>query len=120
MFDFNISNSSKSLKKTETIKWIIILFSISLLLILGNHILRPNVIMPAFFELESNELQKNISRVKDGFLREVENFRRITADWAFWDDTYKFVLDTNPEYIESNITPELLEEASSSDDDRDL
>ena len=30
-------------------------------------------------------------------------------DWASWDDTYGFVQDGNPVYIEENLTPLTLE-----------
>ncbi|WP_165849273.1 CHASE4 domain-containing protein [Candidatus Cryosericum septentrionale] len=30
------------------------------------------------------------------------------SDWAYWDDTYQYVVDQNPAYADSNLTPSSL------------
>lgn len=40
---------------------------------------------------------------------ELENLAVKQADWARWDDTYKFIQDRNEAYIESNLNDESLQ-----------
>lgn len=37
--------------------------------------------------------------------KQLERSMRNINDWAHWDDTYYFLAQENPEYIEKNITP---------------
>ena len=53
---------------------------------------------------EQNAIQQDLQRVENAIGRELDNLSAITGDWAAWDDTYQFVQDLNPAYIETNTT----------------
>ncbi len=57
----------------------------------------------SYSDLERNEVSKNISRAKGVILSKVADLSEKARDWAYWDDTYQFVQDRNPAYINSNL-----------------
>ncbi|RMF86757.1 MAG: hypothetical protein D6736_14375 [Nitrospinota bacterium] len=61
------------------------------------------VIFPSFTALEREEAQKDLERSVEALQREIYHLSLLCNDWAAWDDTYAFVQDRNPAYIESNL-----------------
>lgn len=60
-------------------------------------------IMPSFLELERDTASMNAERALQAIEREVEQLGPSAADWAYWTDTYRFALGTNPDYLEENF-----------------
>ena len=57
-------------------------------------------------EIEKQEIFDESKRVLNALNREIEEIDKICKDWAYWDDTYEFVISKNEEYIESNLVNE--------------
>jgi hypothetical protein len=57
-------------------------------------------------QLEQRDQQQALSRVTTALSGELADLDRFAADWAGWDDTYAFMADANPAYIDSNLTVE--------------
>jgi signal transduction histidine kinase/DNA-binding response OmpR family regulator len=93
-------------------KWLWFLPLIAILYAAGNYGLQHMVILPSFAALEKEEARKNLERCLDTIQGEIHHLKMISGDWALWDDTYRFVQDRNPEYIESNLHWGSLEGAS--------
>ncbi|MFZ5572553.1 MAG: response regulator [Thermodesulfobacteriota bacterium] len=94
------------------LKWLLLIGVIAVLYAAGHYMLQYNVILPSFAALEKEEARKDLQRCLDAVQREAHHLSRLASDWAMWDDTYRFVQDRNPEYIESNLEWETLEKAS--------
>ena len=51
--------------------------------------------------------EQNTRQVMDGvlsvFSQRVHQFDERFIDWSSWDDTYQFIADKNPQYIQSNL-----------------
>jgi PAS domain S-box-containing protein len=58
--------------------------------------------------LQRHHAEEQISLVERLLSQEMTNLSARQADWAQWDDTYKFITDRNEEYIESNLNDESL------------
>lgn len=43
--------------------------------------------------------EDRVSIIKNGF----DSVNTVISDWGGWDDTYNYVIDKNPKYIESNL-----------------
>jgi len=56
-----------------------------------------------FQALEREMAQENVERIVKVFSDDLETQNVKSADWAVWDDTYRFIRDRNPKYIRSNI-----------------
>ena len=50
----------------------------------------------------------NARRAVNALQGDVRRLDALLKDWAWWDDSYQFMVDVNPAYIESNITPEVF------------
>ncbi len=62
------------------------------------------ILIPEFNELEEKEGEKDVARAMEALEREIYHLKTMSIDWAAWDDSYQFVQDGNPEYVESNLT----------------
>ncbi len=69
-------------------------------------------IYPNYEVYEESFAQKEAEYLKKLINYQIERFQLTVNDWAFWDDTYKFVGDKNRDYIDSNIAPETYSELS--------
>ncbi|TKB23491.1 HAMP domain-containing protein [Desulfopila sp. IMCC35006] len=67
------------------------------------------VLMPAFVQLQQAEATNNTERALQALEREVAILIPSATDWATWDDTYRFMVDQNVEYVESNLNLQALE-----------
>jgi sensor domain CHASE-containing protein/signal transduction histidine kinase len=68
------------------------------------------VLLAGFARVEREDMERNVRRVLDAFSETINNLSVKAADWAKWDDTYRFVQDGNQEYITSNLADESLSE----------
>jgi len=77
-------------------------------------ILLSSYIFEGFFKsyLENQEINlfNSISKTVDSFFNEDRIGHLATVnDWSHWDDTYYYLKDQNPTYIEVNVTEETFE-----------
>ena len=77
---------------------------ISLALILSVLFITSKIIIfGSFTRIESELAHKDMNRVSDALSNELENLKRVVADWAEWDDTYVFIADGNGDYVKKNL-----------------
>jgi len=84
--------------------------SMGIILLLGIfYIYTQRVLYSSYGKLEANELQNQIDRFKLLIEEEKKYIARRFADWAAWDDAYRFVQDGNSEFSKVNlIVPTLI------------
>ena len=63
-----------------------------------------SLLLRQFRALEQAETEVDARRVSDALRQSVMDLHSKTSDWAYWDDCYKFVLDHNPAFEQSNLT----------------
>lgn len=61
---------------------------------------------------QKNQMDKDFKMVETIIDNEEDNLNSILKDWAFWDDTYNFINDRNPNYVTANLNDESLENLS--------
>ncbi len=83
-----------------------------ILLVIGGTLLVMMIIIVAvtrsllsdsFARLERRYVERDVERVTNAIVEEMSSLSRTANDWAMWDDTYAFVADRSPRYIEENI-----------------
>jgi two-component system sensor histidine kinase/response regulator len=57
----------------------------------------------SFDGLEERTSRENVQRAVDALAFDLSALQGETADWAVWDETYEFIEDANPQYLERNI-----------------
>ncbi len=81
-----------------TVTLLAILFTTSWVLIKEN-----------YQRLERSEVKEQLSMAVSAFYDNLDNMDATLRDWATWDDTYAFIDNHNPGYIESNLGERVLE-----------
>ncbi|WP_255680700.1 CHASE4 domain-containing protein [Methanosarcina sp. DH2] len=67
-----------------------------------------NMQLSNFLELEQQDTLENVKRVQNTINTEQSYLDYIVQDWACWDDTYRFIEDTNEQYIDINLQNQTL------------
>ncbi|HWQ44158.1 MAG TPA: CHASE4 domain-containing protein, partial [Methanosarcina barkeri] len=70
--------------------------------------LTHNMQLSNFLELEQEDTLKNVERVQNAVSTEQGYLDYIVQDWACWNDTYQFIDDKNPKYINVNLQNQTL------------
>ncbi len=65
--------------------------------------------LSTFLELEQTTTLENVERVQNAISTEQGYLDYLVADWACWNETYRFVQDGNQEFIDETIDNETLE-----------
>jgi len=72
------------------------------------YLVQKLIIFPSFIQLEHAEAKTNLTRITEAIIVQQGNLDILSHDWGSWDDTYKFIVDQNEEYIRSNLIDETL------------
>ena len=62
------------------------------------------VILPSFLELEQQEAMQDMERATQAIEREITALAQPANDWSSWDDSYRFLVDHNPQFITDNLS----------------
>ena len=62
-----------------------------------------NTQLSNFLGIEKADTLDNIEILKKSIHTEQAYLDKVIQDWACWDDSYKFILDGNQQYIDSNL-----------------
>lgn len=84
-------------------KTLILIGSAILSLILVLYFVSSHVLMRSFDTLEEQDARQKTERVLKAFSDNLNELIMKSADWAVWDDTYRFIQDGNRDYIQSNL-----------------
>lgn len=75
------------------------------LVLLSAFLVNRYFLLDNFTKLENERFSEDTQRVVSVLNNRVDGLASSCSDWAFWDDTYKFVTDLNPDYIRINLAP---------------
>ncbi len=94
-----------------SLKYKVVLMVIAVFVLSGglDYGIQRFVIMPSYVALEHEEAGKNMQRIIEAINRELQLISPSVADWAYWDDTYRFAADRNTEFIEANLAEGALD-----------
>lgn len=61
------------------------------------------ILLSGFVDSETQSAQRDIARAADGLSDQLAALNLLAGDYAGWDDTYAFMIDHHPRYIEANM-----------------
>jgi signal transduction histidine kinase/sensor domain CHASE-containing protein len=61
-----------------------------------------------FKVVEKNQIVSDLANTENAFANYMSNQSVKLSDWASWDDAYKYVVDKNSAFVESNLQPQSL------------
>lgn len=88
-------------EKTLRLIGVIVLILVALL-----YLVQRAVVLRSALALEEHHMRGEVEQVLHALRQEVRYLDLLTQDWAAWDDTYRFVLEHNEEYVQSNLVDE--------------
>ena len=62
------------------------------------------ILMPSFAELEHEDARTAMRRISYALDLTLDRLALSAADWGNWEDTYRYVVDHNPDYVRANVT----------------
>lgn len=86
-------------RRTLLITGIILIVLISVISITFQAILGSSI-----NKLEKQSVTENAERVQQAINENIEGLSSFVGDWGPWDDTYKFTLDHNGDFVARNLT----------------
>jgi diguanylate cyclase (GGDEF)-like protein/PAS domain S-box-containing protein len=66
-------------------------------------------LLDSFARLETDQLITDFDRARNAFDTQIDAIARVTRDYAAWDETYEFADSRDPNYLENNITAQLMQ-----------
>ncbi len=63
-----------------------------------------SVMLERFEKVELDLMDRNKIRVEKALTERIAAISFYNRDWAFWDDTYEFIVDKNQQYIDDNLS----------------
>ncbi len=61
------------------------------------------ILLDSFVEIENNNMQKNVDRALNALNGELSHLSTVNGDYAGWDESYKFIQDSNKDFIDANL-----------------
>lgn len=77
----------------------VLLFLFFLLLLVSSRL----TILRSFEKIEEERIVRNYARVMDALSARLDGLYRQARDYAEWDETYRFSVNHDPEYVRSNL-----------------
>ena len=74
---------------------------IGLLLVLG--VASRLVLHSGFLRLEQQSAEQELGRMRDMFDQQCDRLERKVADWALWDDMYRYVVEPTTAFSDANL-----------------
>jgi PAS domain S-box-containing protein len=94
---------SLRMKALLPISLIFVALAVVVFLVLNGTLLRH-------FDREENlTVARDLRRAVNSLERKESEVGVLADEWGAWDDTYEFILDGNPSYIQSNLTDQVFE-----------
>jgi len=106
------ANEFSALGKTVRLssRYIRLLITVMLVLcpIAALYVVSSYVLLGGFNQVEVEATEQNVGRGLDALSSEFDYLKNTSSDWANWDDPYEFMVDRNPEFVQSNLTDQAL------------
>jgi methyl-accepting chemotaxis protein len=102
----NESAAKRTLRRHNLSLRIRILSGVALAMAVGValiYVLGSSSVSAGFDKLEQHDATVSVSRVHDALNQQLDSLDRTIVNWSSWDDTYAWIQDQNPQFVQSNL-----------------
>ncbi len=85
------------------VKTLFIISAVLASLVLILYLITQTVLVKSFEALEEQNTREHVERALTAINEQIENLSANNLDYAFWDDTYNYMVDRNEDYIVDNL-----------------
>jgi signal transduction histidine kinase len=85
-------------------KLIALIAGIFVILGLAEILVEKRAIMPSFAELERTDARTSMRRIDNALNLLIDRVAISATEWGNWDETYRYAVERDPQYVASNIT----------------
>ena len=93
-----------------SLRWKAILINILplLILVVAFGIFSRLFLLGSFSKIEADDLQKDVVAFANAINGEIAQVARVSGDWAPWDDSYDYMAGEKDDFLEINVSPDVL------------
>ena len=96
----------RTINRSIVTKTATLIFGVVSVLILALILTSRELVLNRFATLEQEDAKVQVQRVVNEIKSTLDKLQAFGTDWGYWDDTFQFVTDRNPEFIENNLMNE--------------
>ncbi|WP_319588862.1 CHASE4 domain-containing protein [uncultured Desulfobulbus sp.] len=96
----------RTINRSIVTKTVTLIFGVVCVLILALILTSRELVLKRFASLEEEDAKVQVQRVVNEIRSTLDKLQTFGTDWGYWDDTFQFVVDHNPEFIENNLMNE--------------
>ncbi|MBA4369646.1 MAG: hypothetical protein C0403_18635, partial [Desulfobacterium sp.] len=86
-------------------KLLVIICGVLAVLCLICLVIQKTTVFSGFVEQENIQAERDMDRIRQTFLYELQNLDSLCHDWASWDDSYEFVQKQSTRFINASLSP---------------
>ncbi len=87
--------------RTKMISLLALLFAVLITLEIA---IQNQILMPSFAELEREDAETSMTRIRNALEMSLESMESTAADWGNWADVFDFVQSPSAAFVSTNIT----------------
>lgn len=72
-------------------------------------LLSQHLLLQRFDQLDADHLAESANQLHRELHQQMEHLQTLSRDWAWWEDSYRFIEQRDPEYRSSNLSQETLD-----------
>jgi len=93
----------RTLSRSIVTKTVALILVVVCFLVVALILTSRTLVLTRFATLEQEDATIQVQRGRNEIKATLDKLQAFGSDWSFWDDTYQFVADHNPEFIENNL-----------------
>jgi sensor domain CHASE-containing protein len=82
---------------------LLFLGAVMAVLVIALHLILSRAVTAGFDRVEQDAARLNLERLREAWQGQVDSLCQKATDWAFWDDSYRFVQDRDPLFVKTNL-----------------
>jgi len=93
----------RTINRSIVTKTVALILAVVCFLVVALILTSRSLVLTRFAALEREDATTQIQRARNEIEATLDKLQAFTSDWSFWDDSYRFVADHNPGFVDNNL-----------------